>query len=409
MSGTGFLDGFKEKKGNFEPETKDKKKASAPKKEAPKQAKIFEEPVVEGTQEPKKEVKPKAKKEDQKAFVSDNWPEGDPDEGEFHPSVSSSPTLPNANPAIQRMIASARAPVPTTNYVLCGVAGPPKSGKTGGAMASRTPKEIEDGAEIWHVDFDMGGITTVAAHHSDAPGIVVLNPWVFNYSPDSRESYDFPATFQKTIDILKAAQAQTDAQRAYFNEHGKMPKPYLKTVIFDGADQWLHICETVMKIEDLELGADGIDAAVYLRQHEKGDAKKKSVSRFNWNLRTIRYQVAIHHLRELCRLGVHCYVITHMKPGYDNQGNQIAGADVPKWHNDTDGMLQQIVYTELEEERNDMGELTGVVKAYGVVVANRTSLSSPKRFLIFERNNDGGVWYGWPGIEEGDFTGGEDQ
>ena len=402
MSGTGFLDGFKEKKGNFEPETKDKKKASAPKKkEAPKQVKIIEEPVVEGTQAPLKKVEEPVKEEAKKEVKVKPKKESKP--------VVVDQALPNANPAIQRMIASARAPVPTTNYVLCGVAGPPKSGKTGGAMASRTPQEIKDGAEIWHVDFDMGGITTVAAHHSDAPGIVVLNPWVFNYSPDSRESYDFPATFQKTIDILKAAQAQTDAQRAYYNEHGKMPKPYLKTVIFDGADQWLHICETVMKIEDLELGADGIDAAVYLRQHEKGDAKKKSVSRFNWNLRTIRYQVAIHHLRELCRLGVHCYVITHMKPGYDNQGNQIAGADVPKWHNDTDGMLQQIVYTELEEERNDMGELTGVVKAYGVVVANRTSLSSPKRFLIFERNNDGGVWHGWPGIEDGDFTGGEAQ
>ena len=81
-----------------------------------------------------------------------------------------------------------------------------------------------------------------------------------------------------------------------------------------------HLHETVMKIEDLELvGADGLDAAVYLRQHEKGDAKKKSVSRFNWNLRTIRYQTAIHLLRELCRLGVHCYVITHMKPVMTHQ------------------------------------------------------------------------------------------
>ena len=179
---------------------------------------------------------------------------------------------------------------------------------------------------------------------------------------------------------MKGLLEQVEYQRAYFSEHGKMPTPYLKTVVFDGADQWLHICETVMKIEDLELGADGLDAAVYLRQHEKGDAKKKSVSRFNWNLRTIRYQTAIHLLRELCRLGVHCYVITHMKPSYDSSGNEVAGADKPKWHSDTEGQLQQVIYTELEEERNELGELTGVVKAYGVVVANRTSLASPERF-----------------------------
>ena len=37
--------------------------------------------------------------------------------------------------------------------------------------------------------------------------------------------------------------------------------------------------------------------------------------------------------------------------------------------------MQQVIYTELEEERNELGELTGVVKAYGVVVANRTSLA----------------------------------
>ena len=120
MSGTGFLDGFKEKKGNFEPETKDKKKATTPKKAEPKQAKIIEEPVVEGSQEPpkkveepvkaeaKKEVKAKPKKEVKPVVVAGGIPQ----------------TLPNANPAIQRMIASARAPVPTTNYVLCGVAGP---------------------------------------------------------------------------------------------------------------------------------------------------------------------------------------------------------------------------------------------------------------------------------------------
>ena len=363
---------------------------------------VVAEPVVQGSQEPKQEKMLKevlvgiahtgdAHQEDKAVTV-------------VSPALSG---LANANPAIARMIQSARAQVsPDHNFVLCGIAGPPKSGKTGGVFDSRTDEEIKNGAEIWHLDFDMGGITTVSAHHRDNPGIVVLNPWVFSFDAESRESYDFPATFTKTTNILKAAAAQVESQRAYLAEHGKLPNPYIKTVVFDGADQWLHICETVMKIEDLELGVDGIDAAVYLRQHEKGDAKKKSVSRFNWNLRTIRYQVAIHLLRELCRNAVHCYIITHMKPGYDSTGNQVAGADVPKWHNDTDGMLQQVVYTELEEERNESGELTGVVKAYGVVVANRTSLSSPTRFLIFERNADGGVWHGWPGIETGDFSGG---
>ena len=397
--GTGFLDGFEPKKGNFEPEPKGKgKKASKPKPE-PKATKVVHEPVVEGTQIV-----------DFDSFDADNAREAkalQPDPIVEEPKPQKTQALPNANSAIQRMIASARVQMPAKhNYVLAGIAGPPKSGKSGGVLDSRTKEEIKNGAEIAHLDFDMGGLSTVAAHHSDAPGILVFNPWEFNYDAETNDSYDFPATYTKTINLLKGLLEQVEYQRAYFSEHGKMPTPYLKTVVFDGADQWLHICETVMKIEDLELGADGLDAAVYLRQHEKGDAKKKSVSRFNWNLRTIRYQTAIHLLRELCRLGVHCYVITHMKPGYDSSGNEVAGADKPKWHSDTEGQLQQVIYTELEEERNELGELTGVVKAYGVVVANRTSLASPERFLIFERNSDGGVWHGWPGIAEGDFTGG---
>ncbi len=401
MSGTGFLDGFEPKKGNFEPAPKDKKATKKKKPSEPKVAKIIDEPIVEGTQVPSDD-----------SFEADNEKEASAlkaakEKVKGQEKAMSGVALPNANPAIQRMLASARMQMnPDHKFVLCGVAGPPKSGKSGGPLDSRTKEEIKAGAEIAHVDFDMGGLSTVAAHHADKPGILVLNPWVFNYNPETRDSYDFPATFTKTIDILKGLLAQVEYQRAYYAEHGKMPKPYLKTVVFDGADQWLHICETVMKIEDLELGVDGLDAAVYLRQHEKGDAKKKSVSRFNWNLRTIRYQTAIHLLRELCRLGVHAYVITHMKPGYDSTGNEVAGADKPKWHSDTEGQLQQVVYTELEEERNESGELTGVVRAYGVVVANRTSLASPERFLIFERNPDGGIWHGWPGIAEGDFTGG---
>ena len=72
-------------------------------------------------------------------------------------------SLPNANSAIQRMIASARVQMPAKhNYVLAGIAGPPKSGKSGGVLDSRTKEEIKNGAEIAHLDFDMGGLSTVA-------------------------------------------------------------------------------------------------------------------------------------------------------------------------------------------------------------------------------------------------------
>jgi len=392
MVGTGFLDGFKEKKGNYEPPAKkaggSKKKAEAVKpKPQPRPATDMErenftipdEPVVEHEapemEEPADEP-PKAK------------------------AKKASPTnhLARANPTIANMIKAARQQTQVGNrtFVMCGIAGKPKTGKTGMVLDSLSPKEVKDGAEIWHIDFDLGGETTKAAHHQDkAANIVVINPWVLNYA-ESRIPYDFPATFQQTVDILKTAQVQMESQTEYFNEHGKMPKPYLKTVVFDGADHWLHITETCMKVDDLDLGVDGIAVS--------GKKTTTQIGRFNWNIRATRYQTAMVAMRELCRGGVHCYIITHMKPGYDKNGNELAGQDTPKWLKDTEGHLQQVIYTELEEERSETGELTGIVRGVAVVIADRTSLQASGRVTLFERNDDGGVWHGWPGIAEGDFT-----
>ena len=391
--GTGFLDGFKEKKGNYEPPTKEaggNKKAKAkpkpkpaPKKqeEIPIEALVDEAPpVVEHEPvEPVEEPKPKQ-----------------PAKAKPSPKTKGDSHLDRVNSSIANMIRQARNSVPIQTYVMCGIAGMPKTGKTGMVLDSLTDEEVKNGAEIWHIDFDLGGETTKAAHHQDKmDNLVVLNPWVFNYG-QSRVPYDFPATFQQTIDILKTAQAQMQAQNEYYAEHGKMPNPYLKTVVFDGADHWLHITETCMKVDDLDLGVDGIAVS----------SKKATtqIGRFNWNIRATRYQTAMVALRELCRGGVHCYVITHMKPAYDSSGNELAGQHSPKWLKDTEGHLQQVIHTELEEERNEQGELTGVVRGYAVIVADRTSLQASGRVLLFERNQDGGVWHGWQGLKTGNFN-----
>ena len=57
------------------------------------------------------------------------------------------------------------------------------------------------------------------AHHKDkAANIVVLNPWVV-FKARSRVPFDFPATFQNTMDILLYAVEVAEAQEAYFLEH----------------------------------------------------------------------------------------------------------------------------------------------------------------------------------------------
>ena len=314
-----------------------------------------------------------------------------------------SPALPNgdwmapsANPAWREIHAARLRAAFDDNYVLLGMAGPPKCGKTGSVLDSLTPEEIEAGAEIHHIDFDLGGETTKAAHHSDkAKNIIVLNPWVIDQNP-SRVPYDFPATYQRAIDYLLAAIEMADSQAAYYAQHGKMPSPYLKAVCFDGADHWLNICETVMKVDDLKLGPDGIAVA--------GKDATTKIGRFNWNIRKNRNNAALTALQELCRRGIHCYLITHMKTAYDGSGNEILGAETPHWLKDTEGWLQQVAIFEVDEERDERGELTGEVNSYAVLTQNRTSLKSSGKVHIFRRDKEGGQWFGWPGLRDGSFS-----
>ena len=301
----------------------------------------------------------------------------------------------SANPAWDQ-IEAARAKnliSEKTYYVMMGIWGPPKSGKTGAVLDSLTQEEKDNGAEIHHYDFDLGGETTKSAHHEGDTNILVLTPWVMTTTAASRVPYDYPATFQNTMDYLRAAVEMAKAQLLYYNEHGEMPKPYLKSVVFDGADHWLHICETIMKVDDRKLGPDGIAVA--------GKDATTKIGRFNWNIRKSRYNSALTPLQEVCRLGVHCYIITHGKTAYDSGGNEIIGAETPHWLKDTEGWLQQVAKFEVTEERDEKGELTGISESHAIITHNRTSLKSSGRVKIFRRDSEGGEWFGWKGLRDG--------
>ena len=396
LSGTGFFD-------DFEPIDTSSEKGALDKEEAPAAPSTgFREPEGVNPDEVMAAMPPEFHKEVEEMkeeFIEKVIP------------AAAEPPLPaptqetgqwmttSSNPAwVQIQAARARA----TRYhkhVLCGIAGPPKSGKSGMVLDSLTEEEKEAGAEIWHIDFDAGGESTKAAHHSGSKNIVVQNPWVMNDKP-SRVPYDFPASYQMTIDYLKAAIEMADKQMAYFDQHGVLPKPYLKTVCFDGADHWLNICETTMKVDDLGLGPDGIATA--------GKATTTQIGRFNWNIRKNRYNSALTALQELCRRGIHCYIITHMKSAYDSAGNEIMGAETPHWLRDTEGWLQQMVVVEVDEERDERGELTGVVTSHAVMTQNRTSLKAHGKIKLFRRDSDGGEWYGWAGLRDGSFEHADD-
>jgi len=344
-------------------------------------------PEVSATSELKQALPPKAAKE------------VDELESDFRKAIDVNWLQPSGNPAfIQINDARSIAEIATRPPVFCGWAAAAKSGKTGSTVDSLTNDEKAAGAEAHLIDFDTSGETTKSAHHAGSKHIVVLDPWVMDYQRASRIAYDFPATYQKVMDIIKAQIEIADKQNEYFRIHGTMPQPYLKTVIFDGADQWLNICETLMKVEDLGLGVDGISVSGKPHKELLGSG------RFNWNIRKVRYYSAITALQELSRRGVHVYLLTHMKKNYDGEGNVIQGGEVPAWLDGTEGKLQQLVIGEIVHERSATGKLTGVSESYATLVENRASLYSSGRVKVFLRDPAGSEWYGWPGLKDGSFS-----
>ena len=280
-------------------------------------------------------------------------------------------------------------------FVFCGLAGPPGCGKTGIIHDSLTEEEIANGAEIWHIDFDGGGRTSKHAHHNNLKNIIILDPYVYMKGKESAsDQIDNMKTYEKTLLQCNMAVEQMEKQLTYYKEHGKMPNPYLKTFLFDGADKWEMICRLCMKINDLGLGNDAIGVAT------------KRVTRFSWGVRKTRYAAASHCWQALMVGGVHVYTIAHMKATYDGEGNELEGQDIPGWLKDSDGDLQQIVLMYVDRERDDIGRLTGVEKAFAVLTKNRVSLDLPGRHTVFERAPEelgGSKWYGWPSLKYGRF------
>ena len=320
------------------------------------------------------------------------------------PTVSGEWSFPkSSNPAYKWVQMAQNETLNSKKVIMAGVTGGRKAGKSGMVTDSLTEGEVASGAQIWNVDLDQGGQTTKSAHHADkAENILIMNTWVRYKETRSRVPFDFPETYQKTMDILQYANEVAASQNAYFVEHGKMPKPYLKTLIFDGMDHWSNICETVMKIEDLELGVDGIAVA--------GKKATTSIGRFNWNIRKNRYKAALDSMKSLSQAGVHVYIITGMKASYDSNGNEIMGADVPAWLKDTEGQLEQLINVQIESEFSDLGSPTGKIKSVAKLVFDRSSLELPPPVILFEQDEFAGTgkWHGWKGLKDGSFYHAED-
>jgi len=65
--------------------------------------------------------------------------------------------------------------------------------------------------------------------------------------------------------------------------------------------------------------------------------------------------------------------------------------------------LTQIIYMELDEERDDTGRRTGVTTSTAMLKSNGVSLKSSGPVTIYRQDTEGGEWYGWKGLKDGSF------
>ena len=127
-----------------------------------------------------------------------------------------------------------------------------------------------EGSLLHAVDFDNGvGMLNSAIY--DNPNVVSWNPWKMGNK--DRTAYDYPGTHQRVMDIMKYIISEVEKGVAVWG------------VLVSGLDSWLEICTNNMRIIDLGLAKDGIDAA-----DNRGAGEAKRVERqSDWAIRNTRF------------------------------------------------------------------------------------------------------------------------
>ena len=155
MSGTGFFENFESIDTSSEKGALNKEKSPpAPKVEEPKTVPTgFQEPPADIADRAMEAMPPEfhEKVEEMKEeFVENIMPTKPPvPEGSWMTT--------STNPAWTQINAARGRATRSHKHVLCGIAGPPKSGKSGQVLDSLSEEEKAAGAEIHHIDFDAGG------------------------------------------------------------------------------------------------------------------------------------------------------------------------------------------------------------------------------------------------------------
>tara|TARA_A100001515_G_scaffold89218_1_gene70924 strand:+ start:1403 stop:2389 length:987 start_codon:yes stop_codon:yes gene_type:complete len=247
----------------------------------------------------------------------------------------------------------------------------------------------ERGEELWILDFEGGGAANKSAFHSDEDRIKCWEPWVM--MKGNRTAYDYPATHDRVMSIVQFAVDIATNQR-----DPEYEGPRLWGVLVTGVDLWDSVCVNCMRIVDLDMARDGIEAA---------DPNRKVGNQWDWAIRKTRF----HQLTALCRglvkVGVRVFWETHLRLTNYSFGNS-ENSD-PKWRPDWEKSTNNFMFQILMCERRDVvDDETGHVtrSEYSVTFEKsktNAKLQGQRRTTLITEAGKEPQWFGLPELYDG--------
>ena len=199
-----------------------------------------------------------------------------------------------------------------------------------------------------------------------------------------RTAYGYPATHDRVMSIMQFL----------VNEHET-----LWGVHITGIDLWDNVCQNNMRITDLGLAKEGIEAA-----DNRGAGQGTRIqNQWDWQIRTTRF----HQLTALCRAlvkrGVRVFWETHLKMTNYTQGRgeDSAASWKPAWEKSSSNYMFQIVLC----ERKDMvGEDGRVIRSEYTATFEKSKtnamLQGQRSIILVTEQGKTPNWLGLPELEK---------
>jgi hypothetical protein len=281
-------------------------------------------------------------------------------------------------------------------HLFMGIAGHDNTGKTAIVtdafskwLSSPERTEQEKQYQLWGLDFEGGLAANKSAFHRDNDNIKTFEPWVMMKGDST--AYNYPATHDRVMSLAQFAVDVAQKQR-----DPDYNGPRLWGFHVTGVDLWDSVCVNCMRIVDLNIAKDGIEAA---------DWNKKVGHQWDWAIRKTRFHQLTGLCRALVKLGVRVFWETHLRlTNYSwGKNEDVASTWRPDWEKASNNFVYQILIC---ERKDILDEDTGdVVKSEYTVTFDKSKtnarLQGQKRTTLVTEAGKDPQWYGLPELYDG--------